>query len=253
MSQQQPPPSGYGQPPGYPPQGYGPPGYPPQGYGQPPGYTPAGNPQPAPPKPAWYYQPGTVVVSLLFCFPIGLVLMWSGKLWSQTARIVVSAIFGVIVLANVIARGSGGASTAAVAPGGGPVMTAAAPSKQAPTAAEKSAAQLLTESCLSVSTKFGTSSKLSDLQKDEMWSAYKGKAFAWNLEIVEVRAGVFGGYTVQAKCAPKSPSLIQDIQLSYDADAKPFVMSLQKGSTYEIRGVLTSTSTLFGLGADGTS
>lgn len=112
-------------------------------------------------------------------------------------------------------------------------------------------ASVLSESCLELSTKFGTSSKLSDLQKDEAWPRYKGGRFEWDLLITDVRAGTFGGYTVQAKCSPRSPSLVLDIQISFESDAKSYVLGLDKGSVYSMKGTLTHTSTLFGLGAVG--
>lgn len=105
-------------------------------------------------------------------------------------------------------------------------------------------------SCRELSEKFGPSSKLSDLQKEELWKKYQGKAFKWNLEVTEVSSDTFGGYTVQFKCAPKSPSMIQDIQVKYDDSAKGVVMGMNKGETYEVNGVLAMSSTLLGMTAD---
>ena len=119
-------------------------------------------------------------------------------------------------------------------------------------AAEREAeANRLTESCLEFSTKFGTSSRLSDLQKDQAWPSYRGRQFEWPLLITDVRAGTFGGYVVQAKCTPQSPSFVFDIQISYESGAKDYVSRLDKGSVYMMAGTLTQTSTLLGLGADG--
>lgn len=112
-------------------------------------------------------------------------------------------------------------------------------------------ANMLTESCLELSTKFGTSSRLSDLQKDQAWPSYTGRQFEWQPLITDVRAGTFGGYVVQAKCAPQSQSFVFDIQISYDSGAKDYVSQLDKGSVYSMKGTLTQTSTLLGLGADG--
>jgi hypothetical protein len=110
----------------------------------------------------------------------------------------------------------------------------------------------LSESCFEVSKKFGAGSTLSDLQKDELWKDYRGKSFEWDLKITEVSSNAFGGFSVQAKCAPDSTSLIQDIQLSYDDKLKSKVMAFQKGETYKVTGKLTVTSSLLGLMGDGT-
>lgn len=122
---------------------------------------------------------------------------------------------------------------------------------RAPQANTAPTVEAVSESCLALATKFGTESKLSDLQKDELWKAYAGKSFEWELKITEVSAGMLGGFSVQAKCSPSSPSLIQDVHLSYDGDAKSFVMGLQKDGKYKLKGVLKSQTTLLGLQADG--
>ena len=50
----------------------------------------------------WYQQPATVVVFLIFFFPVGLYLMWKNDLWSKTARVIVSAFFGLLILGNLL-------------------------------------------------------------------------------------------------------------------------------------------------------
>ena len=118
-------------------------------------------------------------------------------------------------------------------------------------AAENNAPEpALKESCLKVTRYFDAQSKLSDLQKDQLWKdEYDNKVFEWSLEVVEVSAGVFSGFTVQFKCVG-SNSFIQDVQLSYPKEAKNLVMQMVKGSTYKVKGRLKTQSTLLGLGGD---
>lgn len=239
MSQQQPPgygppSSGYGPPPGYPTPGYATPGY----------------PYPAPEKPTpWYHSSVFLGLALLVCWPMGLVALWTSPKTSLLTKLVATAIFGglgVLFLIGAIAGKSGSSSSSSYVP---PNPVGATPSPQGAVVAPAAAA--VTASCTELSQRFGPSSKLSDLQKDELWKDYAGKRFSWQLKITEVSSGVLGGYTVQAKCAPKSPSLIQDIMISYDADAKSFVLGLQKDETYTLTGVLGRSSTLLGLSAEG--
>ena len=49
----------------------------------------------------WYQKPVTVILFLIFFFPVGLYLMWKYDLWSKTTRIVVSVFFGLLVLGNI--------------------------------------------------------------------------------------------------------------------------------------------------------
>ena len=107
------------------------------------------------------------------------------------------------------------------------------------------------ETCFEVAEKFGTASGLSDLQMDEVWKAYRGKGFNWELRITEVSSDILGGFSVQAKCSPRSRSFIQDIQIEYPERAKAFVMGLRKGKVYNLRGTLSHQSALLGLGGSG--
>lgn len=188
----------------------------------------------------WYHRGFIIAATLVFFFPLGLFLLWTAPKASMGAKIGGTVVVGFFVL---IAMGAnkGGNSTSS---------RSESPTMESKTTLSQTAAPI-TDTCVSLSNKFGTRSKLSDLQKEEAWSAYKGKSFEWSLDITEVSSGFLSGYSVQAKCAPESPSLIQDIQIEYGADAKGFVMQLQKGSVYKIRGTLTHTSTLFGLAAEG--
>lgn len=118
------------------------------------------------------------------------------------------------------------------------------------TTASVAAVEFVSESCDTLARMFGPGSNLSDLQKDERWKTYKGRAFKWGLKITEVSSDTFGGYTVQFKCGRNSPSLIQDIQIKYPDNAKDMVMQFEKGKTYEIKGVLNFQSPLLGMTAD---
>ncbi|MGZ3451197.1 MAG: OB-fold protein [Polyangiales bacterium] len=75
------PPYGYPPPPQYP---YGPPPY---------GYPP----QPPPPRGSWYHSPVVAVLLLLFCFPFGLIAVWTSPKMSQVAKIVTTAIWALFV------------------------------------------------------------------------------------------------------------------------------------------------------------
>ena len=115
---------------------------------------------------------------------------------------------------------------------------------------EENKAELIKESCLKVSNIFGASSKLSDLQKDELWKDYKDKTFNWKLSVTEVSNKTFGdGFTVQYKCEG-SNSFIQDVVVNYPSSAKQAVLGLEKGAVYSVQGTLTNYSSLFGLSSE---
>ena len=110
--------------------------------------------------------------------------------------------------------------------------------------------EYIKESCLAVSEKFGASSPLSDIQRKESWKDYRGKAFEWNMQVGEVHERTFGsGYNVQFKCRG-SNSFISDVTVSYPQSDKNMVLQLQKGSVYNVKGILSDYSSLLGLTAD---
>src|SRR5262245_14062636 len=114
MSQQQPP-GGYGPPSGgYGPSGYGPPpshgngpqGYPPQGYGPPQGY-----PQQLPAKSPWYHSGLIVGLSLIVCWPAGVVMLWVSPKVSMGAKIAGTVIFGGLTMLALIGMAGGGSKS----------------------------------------------------------------------------------------------------------------------------------------------
>lgn len=239
---------------GYAPYASQPHGYPPASSGGYPGYAPEVH---ATAKTAMWLG-----VSSLFCGitgPLGLLFGLSAQKQIKaapgrykngghaTAAVITGGIGTVFLLIALVANAGkkDGATSAADASGERTQAAAAQPASGAepPT--------YISASCLELATSFGPQSKLSDLQKEELWPQYRGKFFKWQLEVTEVSSDTFGGYTVQFKCSPKSPSFIQDIQLEYEDDAKSFVMGLQKKGSYEITGKLGSTSTLLGMTGDG--
>lgn len=123
-------------------------------------------------------------------------------------------------------------------------------SSSGPSPAKPKTYEYVTESCSELSKRFGPQSKLSDLQKEEQWKAYKGKAFKWNLQVTEVSSDTFGGYSVQFKCANDSPSFIQDVQVKYEDEHKNVVMQMNKDEVYQVEGELKMSMTLLGMTAD---
>lgn len=49
----------------------------------------------------WYQKPITVILFLIFFFPVGIFLMWKYDLWSKTTRALVSVFFGLMVVSNM--------------------------------------------------------------------------------------------------------------------------------------------------------
>ena len=48
----------------------------------------------------WYQKPNGVIILLIFFFPVGLYQMWKNKLWTKQTRLIVTAIFAVLIVAN---------------------------------------------------------------------------------------------------------------------------------------------------------
>jgi len=105
------------------------------------------------------------------------------------------------------------------------------------------------ESCNQLSNKFGSNSKLTNLQKENAWKLYQGKFFKWKVKIVEVHDATFGTYTVQFKCIP-SDTLSFDGQISYDEKYKDKLMKLNNDSIHILEGRLRNFGNLVEINAD---
>ena len=49
----------------------------------------------------WYQKPISVIILLIFFFPVGLYLMWKYEVWSKTARWIISAVFALALYNNL--------------------------------------------------------------------------------------------------------------------------------------------------------
>jgi len=124
-------------------------------------------------------------------------------------------------------------------------VTSPSESQEADPEPQKPQRQFVDIDCNELVSKFGPSSDLSDLQKEEAWKKYTGKAVRYNLTVVEVSEATFGGFQVQAKC-PGSDSLVQDMAVEYPDKYREFVIELKKGSTYELTGTLDTYTGMTG-------
>lgn len=55
----------------------------------------------------WYYSGPFVGLSLFLCSPAGLILMWAGKVFSGTARAIITVVFGLFFVAIAASKGEG--------------------------------------------------------------------------------------------------------------------------------------------------
>jgi hypothetical protein len=108
----------------------------------------------------------------------------------------------------------------------------------------------ITETCLQVASKFDDSSKLSELQKTELWKSYEGREFVWSIAMVDVDEAPFGaGYISHWKCQG-SRAFLSDILISSGPGWRANLLAMKKGELWEIHGRFKRTSSLFGLSAE---
>lgn len=49
----------------------------------------------------WHQKPISVILFLIFFFPVGIYLMWKNSIWTKNARIIISIVFVLLVVANL--------------------------------------------------------------------------------------------------------------------------------------------------------
>ncbi len=184
-------------------------------------------PPPAPPKIPWYHSHLVVGISLLFCLPIGLILMWTANRWALWLRIAVTAVAGLAVIATLSADKG--------------------PSQIAPPPARESLSQSFEE----VDDIFGADSKLTDLQKDELWKDYEGKYVTWTGELTYLKEGLGGG-GISAGFRHKPGTLTYDVLVSFPNTLRGKLLNYTEGQVLTYTGKLdTRTGAILPYSLDG--
>lgn len=96
-------------------------------------------------------------------------------------------------------------------------------------------ANFIAQSCADVLKTFGENSKLSDLQKEELWSKFEDKPFEWNLRVFEV-SSTGDDFAVEYGCSAGAKG--QTLVVYYPPESKGAVMKLRKGRVYKVTGRL---------------
>lgn len=221
-------------PQGYP-GGYAPP--PGQGYGPPPGWGPGGMPPgggPPPSSEAWYQSVPAVLLLLFCCFPVGLVLVWTSPKFSQTAKIAISAIFGVFTLAGVV----GGAlqpqpnvATERPTPGiAAPTITSTATATAPRSAVTAKPVPTVTATVVPIAT------LLSEYKSNEVRSdaQYKGKIIQTTGIVGEVKKDILG--SIYVTLGTGAAFELPVAQCFFDDRLAQQAASLNKGSKITVRG-----------------
>ncbi len=111
-----------------------------------------------------------------------------------------------------------------------------------------SAPQLLNVDFKDFDAMFGENSKLTDIQKNELFdSQYKDKLIRWAGRVEEVKT-VFGDLTILVKHKPTT--LVYDVQLELKDSQKEKAMSLHKGDSIVYIGKLTSWGSILSHGVE---
>jgi hypothetical protein len=84
---------------------------------------------------------------------------------------------------------------------------------------------------------FGSTSSLTDIQKEEEWKKYEGKIVKWEGSVVDVDK-MLGSYQVTFKHKPYT--FTYDVLVTYDKSMKDKLMTIQKGDYVTYTGKLKS-------------
>ena len=124
------------------------------------------------------------------------------------------------------------------------VQDQVAANRAASPAANPSQRVYVTETCSAVAHMFGTQSRMTDLQQNELWRAYDGKWVRWRVTVGDV-SETFGTLQMQFKCGTES--LLFDGHARFGDDQRARLVQAQQGSTVEIEGRLSDHGRLMGM------
>jgi hypothetical protein len=90
----------------------------------------------------WYRRTVFIVLLLIFCFPVGLVLLWLRPDWSVRRRGVITAVVGIVVIIALATPSPAPTTTTVLSPtaAGGAPVSSTAPASSQPAAAPSSTA-----------------------------------------------------------------------------------------------------------------
>lgn len=104
--------------------------------------------------------------------------------------------------------------------------------------------QYVTQSCAEVTHLFGSQSRTSDLQQDELWRQYDDRWVRWAVTVGEVTESL-GRLQVQFRCGTES--LLFDGHAYFGDDQRARLLTVTPGSVINFEGRLTDHGRLMGL------
>ena len=99
-----------------------------------------------------------------------------------------------------------------------------------------------------IDTIYGLSSKLTDLQKDEVWKKYQGKRVQWSGEVVDISQGFFGGLSLSIRM--NRSTFTYDLSISLKSDQRDRALRYKVGDRVTFKGTLRSWGTLLPITLD---
>ena len=180
----------------------------------PPGWGPQQPYVQPPQKEPWYYQPPWMALSLLFCFPVGLLFLWGSPKASKPVKIGATAF---IVLLLVI--GSAGSKQTS------PPTTAAPPTVN-PVPVRTAAPPKQPDLSVSANTLFNEY-QANEVAADEK---FKGKRLLVSGKVASIDKGVMGGLHLRLATSNEFMS----VMCSMEDSEKATVAKLQKGESVNV-------------------
>lgn len=94
--------------------------------------------------------------------------------------------------------------------------------------------------CHEAAYQLGPNSPLSSIQKTEYWKDLQGKAFKWEMQLIDIDRS-WGKYKAHLKCNP-SNSYTEEVVMTFPPEIQNQLMELQKGHVYSFEGKIEAFS-----------
>lgn len=179
----------------------------------------------------WYENKSTVILWLIFFFPVGLYGIWKSSQFSDKTKWIVTGCFVVLMVISVatdkkkergeVSKQSSSQSSQSVA---------VTPPQSSPQVVEQNPI-----SWSEIDRIYNIRNEATDLQKREAWKRFEGKKVVWSGIVSEISDG-FIGLTLQVKM--NSNTLTSDVLIRLKKSERDKALQLRQGEHVEFTGHL---------------
>ena len=191
----------------------------------------------------WYENKSTVILWLIFFFPVGLYGIWKSSQFADKTKWIVTGCFVVLMIISV-------ANDKKKERGEVSKQSSSQRSQSVAVTSPQSSPQVAEQSPISwseIDRIYNIRNEATDLQKREAWKRFEGKKVEWSGTVSEISDG-FTGLTLQVKM--NNNTLTSDVLIRLKKSQRDKALQLRQGGYVEFTGRLDDWGSIMAITID---